>query len=220
MADLPFRSIPLFAGISPEDMEAISRIAQPRSFPRGTVIFRQGDPGDGLYLIEEGRVKVFLADEEEEEEEVIVDLLGPGDYFGEMALIDAEPRSSGVATLQDTEVHLIGKSDFRRLLQGSNELAQSLLQGLSERLRNANRMIEALATLDVHGRVARTLLQYAETRDGQVVVAEPLTQQDIAHMVGASREMVNRVLQDLTRRGMIRREGRTLFLDGFPTPAR
>ncbi len=137
-----------------------------------------------------------------------------------MALIDAEPRSTGVLAMQDTELRVIGKADFRRLLQASNELAQSLLQGLSERLRNANHMIEALATLDVHGRVARALLQYARTEEGRVVVAEPLTQQDIAHMVGASREMVNRVLQDLTKRGMIRREGRTMVLDGFPPPAR
>lgn len=214
MAARPFGDIPLFAGLSPEQLEAVADLAVERSYPRGKLIFRQDDPADGLYLVEAGRVKVFLA--QEDGEEVIVDLLGPGDYFGEMALIDAEPRSTGAMAHQDCALRVIGKGDFRRLLRESNELAQSLLQGLSERLRSANRMIESLATRDVTGRVVRTLLQYASFEEGRPVVAEPLTQQDIARMVGASREMVNRSLQELVRRGLIERQPDRILLSGFP----
>jgi CRP/FNR family cyclic AMP-dependent transcriptional regulator len=208
-----FAGVPLFAGLSRENLEAVAELAVPRRFPRGTAIFRQGDGADGLYLIESGRVKVFLT--QEDGEEVIVGLLGPGEYFGEMALIDAEPRSTGVQTLSAVQLQVIAKPDFRHLLNRSNELAQSLLQGMSERLRNANRMIESLATMDVYGRVARTLLQYAQEDGERLVVSEPLTQQDLAHMVGASREMVNRVLQDLAGQGLIIREGRTIILNGL-----
>ncbi|HKJ87345.1 MAG TPA: Crp/Fnr family transcriptional regulator [Gammaproteobacteria bacterium] len=213
MTDTLFAEVPLFAGLSGDKMDALARLSQSRTYERGETVFRQGDPADGLYLIQSGRVKLLLT--HEDGEEVIVDLLGEGEYFGEMALIDAEPRSTGVVALQRTTVRFLPKGDFRRLLSRSNELAQSLLQGLTERLRNANRMIESLATLDVYGRVARTLLQYANREEGRLVVTEPITQQDIAHMVGASREMVNRVFQDLVRQGLVRREGRTIVLTGF-----
>ncbi|MFA9460395.1 Crp/Fnr family transcriptional regulator [Thiohalorhabdus sp. Cl-TMA] len=213
MTDALFAEVPLFAGLSSDKLEALERLSLSRTYERGAVIFRQGDPADGLYLIETGRVKLQLT--QQDGEEVIVDLLGEGEYFGEMALIDAEPRSTGVVALQETAIRYLPKADFRHFLSRSNELAQSLLQGMTERLRNANRMIESLATLDVYGRVARTLMQYADQEEGRLVVSEPLTQQDIAHMVGASREMVNRVFQDLVRQGLIRREGRTIVLSGF-----
>jgi len=214
MTGRPFASVPLFAGLSPAHLQAVADMAVPRSYARGSLVFRQEDAADGLYLVESGRVKVFLT--QTDGEEVIVGLLGPGDHFGEMALIDAQPRSTGAMAHQDCELRVIPKRDFRRLLGESNELAQSLLQGLSERLRGANRMIESLATQDVTGRVVRTLLQYAQLDGGRPVVAEPLTQQDLAQMVGASREMVNRTLQDLVRRGLIERHSDRIVLSGVP----
>ena len=191
-------------------------LAVRQAYGRGQLFFSQNDPGDGLYLVDSGRVKVCLA--QEEDEEVILGLLGPGEYFGEMALIDAESRSTTAMAYQDCELRFIPKRDFRRLLRESNELAQNLLQGLSERLRSANDLIAALATQDVTGRVTRLLLQYADIEKSQLVVVEPLTQQDVAKMVGASREMVNRSLQELPRRGLIERKEGRIVLSGFAAP--
>ncbi|HKJ71174.1 MAG TPA: Crp/Fnr family transcriptional regulator [Gammaproteobacteria bacterium] len=210
----PFAHVPLFAGFPADQLEAVAELAVTRSYTKGQLIFRQDDPADGLYVVESGRVKVFLA--QEDGEEVIVDLLGPTEHFGEMALIDAEPRSTGAMAHQDCRLSFIGKKMFRRLLSDSNVLAQSLLQGLSERLRSANSTIASLATQDVTGRVMRVLLEYAEMDDGRSVVAGPLTQKDIAHMVGASREMVNRSLQDMARSGLIEREDDRIVLKGLP----
>ncbi|MEF8793922.1 Crp/Fnr family transcriptional regulator [Thiohalorhabdus sp.] len=208
-----FANVPLFAGMSAEKLQAVDQLAVGRSFPRGRLIFSQGDSADGMYLVQSGRVKVFLA--QEDGDEVILGLLGPGDYFGEMALIDAEARSSAAMAHQDCELSFIAKRDFRRLLRESPELAQSLLQGLSERLRMANGMIASLATEDVTGRLVRVLLQYGEIDQERLVVAEPFTQQDMARMVGASREMVNRSLQELARQGVIEHGSDRIVLKGL-----
>jgi len=196
------QNIPLFSGLSSAELEEIVAITTKRSFPKNNVIINEGDETDSLYLIITGKVKVVLSDEDGKE--ITISILEPSDYFGELALIDDEPRSARVVTMEQCQFCVINQSDFNHVLDNNPGLVRNLLKGLSKRLREANKNIESLALMDVYGRVARTLLQFAKPEDdGTKVIREKLTQKDIASMVGASREMVSRIFKDLTTGGYI-----------------
>lgn len=196
------QNIPLFSGLSSAELEEITAITAKRSFPKNNVIINEGDETDSLYLILSGKVKVVLSDEDGKE--VTISILEPNDYFGELALIDDEPRSARVVTMEQCQFSVINQSDFTRVLDNNPGLVRNLLKGLTKRLREANKNIESLALMDVYGRVARTLLQFAKPEEnGTKVIHEKLTQKDIASMVGASREMVSRIFKDLTTGGYI-----------------
>jgi len=194
-------NIPLFSGLEDAVLEDISKLVTKRSFARSAIIINEGDETDSLYLIISGKVKVVLSDEDGKE--IIVSILGPNEIFGELSLIDAEPRSACVVTMEPSQFSIINKRDFINFLHKNPEVSTNLLVGLTTRLREANKQIESLALMDVYGRVARTLLQFAEPENGTLVVKEKLTQKDIANMVGASREMVSRIFKDLTVGGYI-----------------
>ncbi len=193
--------VPLFAELGRDELDTLGGMAVMRSFPRDVIIFQENDYADALYMIREGRVKVVLADEDGHE--VIVSILQAGESFGELALIDSEVRCARVVTMTDVKVAMLAKADFQDWLQRNPSIALSLLQDVARRLRLANETIGSLAMLDVHGRVARVLLNNAASEDGQLVVRTPMTQKDIAAMVGASREMVNRVFKQLAEQGSI-----------------
>jgi len=196
------QNIPLFSGLSNTELEEIMGITAKRSFPKNNVIINEGDETDSLYLIITGKVKIVLSDEDGKE--ITISILEPNDYFGELALIDDEPRSARVVTMEKCQFCVINQSDFNNVLDNNPSLVRNLLKGLSKRLREANKNIESLALMDVYGRVARTLLQFAKPEDdGTKVIREKLTQKDIASMVGASREMVSRIFKDLTTGGYI-----------------
>ncbi len=196
------QNIPLFSGLSNTELEEIIGITAKRSFPKNNVIINEGDETDSLYLIITGKVKIVLSDEDGKE--ITISILEPNDYFGELALIDDEPRSARVVTMEKCQFCVINQSDFNNVLDNNPSLVRNLLKGLSKRLREANKNIESLALMDVYGRVARTLLQFAKPEDdGTKVIREKLTQKDIASMVGASREMVSRIFKDLTTGGYI-----------------
>jgi len=196
------QNIPLFSGLSKPELEEMVGITTKRSFPKNNVIINEGDETDSLYLIISGKVKVVLSDEDGKE--ITISILEPNDYFGELALIDDEPRSARVVTMEQSQFCVINQSDFNNVLDNNPGLVRNLLKGLSKRLREANKNIESLALMDVYGRVARTLLQFAKPEeDGSKVIREKLTQKDIASMVGASREMVSRIFKDLTTGGYI-----------------
>lgn len=199
--DTMIENIPLFAGLSAGDLKAISAHAVTKSYAKNTVIINEGDVSDSLYVILSGRVKVFLSDEEGKE--VILNTQGAGDYFGELALIDEEPRSASVMTLDDSKLSIVSKRDFEGCLVSHPQIALRVIKGLTKRLRNLTENVKSLALMDVYGRVARTLLSLATDQDGKMVVNQRLTQRDIASMVGASREMVSRILKDLTVGGYV-----------------
>jgi CRP/FNR family cyclic AMP-dependent transcriptional regulator len=138
-----------------------------------------------------------------EGKEVILTILGPGEFFGEMGLIDDEPRSATVMTIEPCELLSIAKRDFKKCLAENSEMAMAVMRSLVKRLREADRKIGSLALLDVYGRVARLLLDMSENVDGEKVVTKRLPKQDIAKMIGASREMVSRVMKDLQTGGSI-----------------
>ena len=194
-------NIPLFAGLPDEDLKAISNHAITKTYAKNTVILNEGDESDSLYVILAGRVKVFLSDEDGKE--VILNTQETGDYFGELALIDEAPRSASVMTLDDSKMSIISKRDFESCLVRHPQIALVVIKGLTKRLRNLTDSVKSLALMDVYGRVARTLLSLATEQDGKMIVNQRLTQRDIAAMIGASREMVSRILKDLTIGGYI-----------------
>ena len=199
---LLLRSIPLFAGLPENQVYQIARMAGVRKVPRNTTLVRVGDKTDALYVLVSGSAKVLNRDVEGRE--VILTLLGAGECFGEMSLIDGSPRSADVVSCEPCELLVIAKSDFAHALSENVDLCLNIMKSLADRLREANRKIESLALLDVYGRVAKLLLDFSELEDGRRVIRRKVSKQDMAKMVGASREMVSRVMRDLELSGYIR----------------
>lgn len=204
------KSVPLFAAIPDEQLRTLVTVVTRRSAPRNSVIMAAGDQIDSLYIVITGRLKVMMGDAEGKE--VILSLIGPGEFFGEMGLIDDEPRSASVVTIEPCELLAISKRDFRKCLAENVDVAMAVMRGLVRRLREADRKIGSLALLDVYGRVARLLLDMSEDVNGQKMVTKRLPKQDIAKMIGASREMVSRVMKDLQMGGYIEMRGSTILL--------
>ena len=196
--------IPLFAGLPEAQLEHIARIAVPRKAARHATIVHAGDRTDSLFVIISGSAKVLNCDSEGRE--VILAMLGAGECFGEMGLIDGEPRSADVVASENCELLAISKKDLMQALAGNMELCLNIMKNLVLRLREANRRIESLALMDVYGRVAKMLLDLSEEENGLRVIRGKLTKQDMAKMVGASREMVTRVMKDLEGQGYYRVE--------------
>ena len=204
------KSVPLFASFPDEQLRTLVSVVTRRSAPRGSVIMTAGDQIDSLYIVISGRLKVMMADADGKE--VILSLIGPGEFFGEMGLIDDNPRSASVVAIEPCELLSITKRDFRKCMAENFEMAMTVMRGLVRRLREADRKIGSLALLDVYGRVARLLLDMAEEVNGQKMVTKRLPKQDIAKMIGASREMVSRVMKDLQMGGFIEMRGSTILL--------
>ena len=196
------RRVPLFARLTVAQAEALSSAVVKRRYKRGEVLVAQGQKSDALFLLLTGRARVMASDSRGRE--VILATLGQGDYLGEMSLIDNEPHSATVRAEIQTDVLMLGRLEFARCLPENTSMAYAVMRGLVQRLRHADRKIESLALMDVYGRVARSLLEFAsETADGELLIREKISRQDIAKMVGASREMVSRVMKDLEERGFI-----------------
>ncbi len=196
------RSMPIFEALSVERLVPIARVAVFRKVPRGSAVLHAGDRTDFVYFILSGVLKVLVSDEEGRE--VILSNLGPGEFFGEMGVLDDNPRSATVVANTPCELIVISKADFKRCLAENFDVSLFIMRSLVKRLRSADRKIESLALMDVFGRVARLLLEMAEEdKDGQLVIRRKVSRQDIAKMIGASREMVSRVMKDLQQQGLI-----------------
>ena len=194
------RRVPLFAHLSEADLTRLSEAARERNYPRNSVILFEDDPGDALYVVATGQVKVVLIGEDGRE--VILSVLHEGNFFGEMALIDDEPRSAHVIAMTDSNLLVLRREDFQRRMQETPTIALGLLRELSRRLRKADDKIGGLVLLDVNGRVARLLLQMADENDGKSITRR-ITHHTIAQMIGSSRETVSRTIRDLADRGLI-----------------
>jgi CRP/FNR family cyclic AMP-dependent transcriptional regulator len=211
--------VPLFATLSPEQLSMLASCVTLQKHRRGAQILQAGQLTNALYIVRSGRAKVF--ESRPDGREVIFSILGPGDFFGEMALLDDLPCSAGVETLESSELMRISKADFTRRMAASFDLTTSIMLGLVARLRRADSQIESLALLDVYGRVARVLIELAVLIDGKNTIAETPSQVDIARMVGASREMVSRVMKQLQDSGHILVDKRRIvLLDQLRTPRR
>lgn len=210
VSTMVLKAVPLFSSCPDEQLRMLASMVTRKSVPRGTMVLTAGDPTDSLYIVLSGRLKVLMSDADGKE--VILSILGPGEFFGEMGLIDDSPRSASVLAIEPCELLSISKRDFKKCLAENFEMAMAVMRGLVRRLREADRKIGSLALLDVYGRVARLLLDMSENVDGQKMVTKRLPKQDIAKMIGASREMVSRVMKDLQMGGYIEVRGSNIVL--------
>ncbi|MFA7555993.1 MAG: Crp/Fnr family transcriptional regulator [Spongiibacteraceae bacterium] len=205
--------VEIFAGLAQPELEVLTASCVVRSYPKNTVILNENDAADSLYVIESGRVKVYCSDKNGKE--FIMNTLTADDYFGELALLDDDKRSASVRTMEKSIFYIIYKDDFNRVMELHPNIAKTLIRNLTRRVRKLTKDVKALALQDVYGRVANVLSALSVARDdGSAIIAEKLTQQDIADRVGASREMVARILKDLTVGGYITQEGRSIVIKG------
>jgi CRP/FNR family cyclic AMP-dependent transcriptional regulator len=186
--------------LSEADLKSIGSHGVVRSYPKNTIIVSEGDTTDSLYVILEGRVKAYVSDSDGRQ--VVLSTQGPGEYFGELVL-DEGPRSASVMTLLPCRFLVVQKEEFRKFLLQNPAFALALIDKLIARVRALTESVKSLALMDVYGRVARLLLELAEESNGGFVIAQRLTQQDIASRIGASREMVSRILKDLSVGGYL-----------------
>jgi CRP/FNR family cyclic AMP-dependent transcriptional regulator len=207
---MTLKAVPFFTQLSDRELEVVRSVASEKSFPKNAVILTEGEIGDSLYMIQTGKVKVFIGDEDGRE--IILKILGPGDFFGEMSMIDKQPRSASVTTLESSAFLVLTHSAFERCVEQAPRIGNMVMTVLAQRVREADRKIGTLALMDVYGRVASTLLELSVYNNGKLMVGEKLSQQDLANMVGASREMVNRILKDLSDRGFISIESKSITI--------
>ena len=208
------RNVPLFSMLPEGQLQLLTQVLSRKAYPKNSTIIAAGDPTDAMYIVVSGRLKVVMSDKQGQE--VILAILSQGEFFGEMGLIAQAPRSATVTTIEPCELLTITRADFNKCLQGNFDLTMNVIRGLVKRLREADKKIGSLALMDVYGRVARLLLEMAETIDGQKVITKKLTKRDIAKMIGASREMVSRVMKELQTSGRIEvRAGEILLRDSL-----
>jgi CRP/FNR family transcriptional regulator, cyclic AMP receptor protein len=204
------KNVPLFSSFTDHQLAVLLPAVQHRRFPRGSYVIRAGEETDSLYIILAGKAKVLIPDDDGNE--VILSVIGPNEFFGEMGLLDDQPRSASVETMEACEMLRISRTAFLACLKDNFDAALVIIRNLVKRLREADRKIESLALIDVYGRVARLLIEMAQPVDGQWIIEKAPPKQEIARMIGASREMVSRVVKDLHDKGVIRAEKRKIFV--------
>ncbi len=193
-------TVPLLSRIAPDELRRFAELTREKQYPKGSVILFEDDPGDSLFIVRSGRVKVVLVSEDGRE--VILGVLGVGEHFGELSLIDDQPRSAHVIAMEDATLLVLRRDDFRRRVEVNPSVAWALLAELSRRLRRADGKIGGLVLLDVPGRIAQLLLDTAD-EGGAPAIDKPLTHQVIAQMIGASRETVSRTMREFQEAGLI-----------------
>ena len=195
------QKVSLFSELSDSQLEFLSARSTSRNYPKGAVIVNEGDEGNALFVIQTGTVKTYLCDDRGKE--VVLSTQGPGEYFGDLALFDDTPRSASVAALEPCKLMVVSKHLLREAVAEKPELALVMLKGMAIRVRKLTENVRTLALLDVFGRLVSTLYTLATERDGTLIVEQKLTQQDLANRIGASREMVGRIMHDLAEGGYI-----------------
>ena len=209
-------AIPPFPALSEADLAELLAHGVTKAYPKNVILVSEGDETDAVFFVLSGRIKIYLSDAAGKE--VVINIQGPGEYFGEMSL---EPggRSASVMTLEPSRIAVVKMSDFRAFLLSHPEFQQELVRKLIRRVRALTGNVRDLALLDVYGRVVRALEGLACEQDGRMIVPQILSQQAIANLVGASREMVSRILKDLRVGGYIGIEDRRIVILRKPPPA-
>ena len=205
------RKVSLFAHLDEKTLSRLEGIAVKRVYPKNTILISKGDVSDHLFVVIRGKLKVTLLDDSGRE--IVLSLLGEGDYFGEIALIDGEPRTATIVSTQASEVLTIARADFQQILRSSPELMFDLLAVLARKVRIATEKLESLAFDDVYRRLVKLLMQLAKPQDCRWIVQERLTHQAIADMIGSSREMVSRILKALETGGYISTDKKRIIIE-------
>jgi len=199
------KEVPLFAEFSANELADLASFVRPRRYPRGSIIFHQGDPGTTLYLIETGEVKLTVT--AESGKEVTLALLGPGAFFGELSLLDGGPRSANAVARVDSKLGVLDREHLLRVLVEHPTANASLLSVVTRRLRRTTAQVHDALFLDIAARLAKVLLQFTETKsqspDG-LLSSPKLTQEELAELVGGTRESINKCLGIFTRQGLVR----------------
>ena len=212
--DSALASLPLFAALDEDTAAALGAAMSTRNVSRGHVVFREGDAGDRLFVVLDGKVKISRASSDGREN--LLAVLGPGEMFGELSLFDPGARTATASTITDSTLASLDHDDLRPVLMERPGAAMHLLRALAQRLRRTNEAMADLVFSDVPGRVAKALLdlsdKFGEAEDDGVRVRHDLTQEELAQFVGASRETVNKALSEFANRGWLRIEGRTVVL--------
>jgi CRP-like cAMP-binding protein len=209
MASTDFlRNIPIFSELNESTLQIIFQSGYIKSYKKNSIILSEEDSGNSMFFIVDGKVKVLRSDDEKE---IIISLLGPGEFFGEMAILDGMGRSATVSAVEDSNLFILQRNEFLDLLNSHPEVSISLLKELSIRLRNATNKIKALSLKDAEGKVALVLLQIADDigkiKQGIVEIDNLPYQQELANMAGTSRETISRTLHSFAKKGMIEIEG-------------
>ncbi|MGO1316653.1 MAG: Crp/Fnr family transcriptional regulator [Cellulomonadaceae bacterium] len=214
MDDAVALDAPLFAGLGPDESRPLLDSMSVVDLPRGQMLFDEGEPGDRLYVIREGKVK--LGRRASDGRENLLAVLGPGEMFGELSLFDPGPRTLSAIAVADTTLYELAHQELVRWLELHPQMSKVMLGALARRLRRTNENLADLVFSDVPGRVAKALLdlsqRFGEPLSDGLRVAHDLTQEELAQLVGASRETVNKALADFSARGWVRREGRAVVL--------
>jgi len=212
--DEVLRKAGLFQGVAPEDVEALGNQFEVIEAPRGTTLFQEGEPGDSLYIVLEGKVK--LGRRSSDGRENLVAVMGPADQFGELSLFDPGPRTATAVVVTDARLARLPKQALQTWVQERPQIAIQLLHVIARRLRRTNTMLADLIFVDVPGRVAKQLLllaqKFGSVDSGQLRVTHDLTKEELAQLVGASRETVNKALADFASRGWLRLEGKSVVI--------
>ncbi len=208
-------AVPLFSGLNEEEVRSLQALSKTRSYPKDNVLFLQGDPGDSFYLILSGEVKVAILGADGRE--YILSFLKSGDFFGEMSLFDSESRSASVVTTTAATFLIIQREAFLNYVTQTPSVLTKFLSTFSIRLRKTDAQLGDLALLNVHARIVKTLLMLAQTNvqeisAGQRIISKRLTHQDLASMVGTTRETVTRILNELKTQGHIANDGRKIII--------
>lgn len=205
---------PLLANLPEDALNRLGAASRRRTYRRGEVIFHQGDPGDSLHFLIEGRVKVVL--DAESGEEAVIAILGPGDCFGELSLIDGEPRSATVETLEAVQTISLSRESFMAFVRANPLTAERMLVALAGMVRRTDESMADLVFLDLEGRLVKKLLELADAHgrnvDGAVEIELPITQEDLAAMIGATRASVNKLLGFYEDHGAVQRRGRRIAI--------
>ena len=205
-------SIPMFSDLHDDELQTIESHAASKSYPKNSIIINEGDNTNSLYIILSGKVKAFLSNEDGKE--VILIMLKEGDYFGELSILDSAPRSASIMTMESCKFSIISKENFDKVMDKHPDIARKIVGELTRTIRRLTDSVRNLALMDVYGRVARTLLDMAEEdKDGNKIIDQKLTHQDIAKMIGSSREMVSRIMKDLQKGGYITPESKRIIIN-------
>ena len=206
--------VPFVAVLGASEREALAAASKRRRFKRDEAIFDKDDPGESLFIIDKGTVRIYLPSPQGAD--LTLAVLGPGDFFGDLALLDGRPRSASAAAFPETETVALNRADFTSVIRSRPEAAMAVLAAVAGRLRETNEMAGDLAFLDVGGRLAKKLLELAAARGVQrpegILLELSLTQEELANMVGVTRESVNRQLALFRRLGVIGSQGRRFLI--------
>jgi len=208
------QKVPLLAALTHADRESLAAAVTRRRYRRAETIFQKDEPGHSVYIVERGSVRIYVPSPQGND--LVLAVLGAGDFFGDLSLLDGRPRSASAAATSDTTLLALERTDFIALITSRPEAAMAVLEAVSRRLRETDEMAADLAFLDVPGRLAKKLLDLAASNGVQkssgVLIDLAVTQEELANMIGVTRESVNRNLSDFKKMGLVTNQGRKLIV--------